>query len=112
MQEAARAIHAMGPKHVLVKGGHLPGELVVDLLYDGRDSSGARAGGSRRVPRDRLHPLLGHRRRPGKGLPVREAVATAQAYVTLGLQTAPAVGRGRRPLNHFPEGFTPPEERR
>eukprot|EP00850_Spirogloea_muscicola_P001566 SM000006S19331 [mRNA] locus=s6:7329:11305:- [translate_table: standard] len=35
MREAAAAIHRMGPKHVLVKGGHLPeGADVVDVLYD------------------------------------------------------------------------------
>jgi hydroxymethylpyrimidine/phosphomethylpyrimidine kinase len=113
MQEAARAIYAMGPRHVLVKGGHLPGELVVDLLYDGREFVRRE---SRRIPGE-FHGTgctLSSAIAAGlaKGLPVREAVATAQAYVTLGLQTAPAVGRGRRPLNHFPEGFTPPEERR
>jgi hydroxymethylpyrimidine/phosphomethylpyrimidine kinase len=113
MQEAARAIHAMGAEHVLVKGGHLPGELVVDLLYDGREFVRRE---SRRIPGE-FHGTgctLSSAIAAGlaKGLPVREAVATAQAYVTLGLQTAPAVGRGRRPLNHFPEGFTPPEERR
>jgi hydroxymethylpyrimidine/phosphomethylpyrimidine kinase len=37
MEAAARAIHAMGARHVLIKGGHLPGERVVDLLYDGRE---------------------------------------------------------------------------
>lgn len=35
---AARAVHALGPQWVLVKGGHLPGPPV-DLLYDGTDSA-------------------------------------------------------------------------
>ena len=35
MQEACRAIKALGP-HVVVTGGHLKGECV-DLLYDGRE---------------------------------------------------------------------------
>jgi len=34
--EAARAIHALGPKHVLIKGGHLKGPAK-DILYDGKD---------------------------------------------------------------------------
>lgn len=34
LEEAARAVHALGPQWVLVKGGHLPGPPV-DLLYDG-----------------------------------------------------------------------------
>jgi hydroxymethylpyrimidine/phosphomethylpyrimidine kinase len=110
MEEAGRAIHAMGPKYVLVKGGHLPGERVVDLLYDGREFVRRE---SRRVQGE-FHGTgctLSSAIAAGlaKGLPVREAVARAQGYVELGLKTAPAVGGGRRPLNHFPEGFTPPE---
>jgi hydroxymethylpyrimidine/phosphomethylpyrimidine kinase len=36
MREAARAIHALGPSHVVVKGGHLGGEQdAVDILFDG-----------------------------------------------------------------------------
>lgn len=35
IQEAARAIHAMGARHVLVKGGHLEGPAT-DYLYDGK----------------------------------------------------------------------------
>lgn len=42
MKEAARAIHALGPRSVLVKGGHLeegPGgkDESVDVFYDGSD---------------------------------------------------------------------------
>jgi hydroxymethylpyrimidine/phosphomethylpyrimidine kinase len=112
MQEAARAIHAMGSRYVLVKGGHLAGERVIDLLYDGREYIQRE---SRRIPGE-FHGTgctLSSAIAAGlaKGLPVREAVATAQAYVALALKSAPAVGRGRRPLNHFPNGFTPPEER-
>ena len=39
MKEAARLIHKLGAKHVVVKGGHLKG-TAVDLLYDGRASEG------------------------------------------------------------------------
>jgi hydroxymethylpyrimidine/phosphomethylpyrimidine kinase len=113
MQEAARAIHAMGPRYVLIKGGHLPGDRVVDLLFDGQEF--VRREG-RRIPGE-FHGTgctLSSAIASGlaKGLPVREAVATAQAFITLAIQAAPAVGGGRRPLNHFPEGFVPPETRR
>ncbi|HSD52019.1 MAG TPA: bifunctional hydroxymethylpyrimidine kinase/phosphomethylpyrimidine kinase [Candidatus Methylomirabilis sp.] len=113
MEVAARAIHAMGPKYVLIKGGHLPGEQVVDLLYDGRKCIRRE---SRRVHGD-FHGTgctLSSAIAAGlaKGLSVPDAVARAQDYVELGLKSAPAVGGGRRPLNHFPEGFTPPENPR
>ena len=35
-REAARRIHGMGPRAVVVKGGHVEGPEVVDILYDGR----------------------------------------------------------------------------
>ncbi len=36
MREAARALRRLGPRHVVVKGGHLPGGETVDVFYDGR----------------------------------------------------------------------------
>jgi len=36
MEEAARRIHLMGPRYVLVKGGHLKGDAT-DLLWNGRE---------------------------------------------------------------------------
>jgi hydroxymethylpyrimidine/phosphomethylpyrimidine kinase len=38
MLEAARALHDLGPHRVLVKGGHLPGDEAVDLLWDGQEA--------------------------------------------------------------------------
>jgi hydroxymethylpyrimidine/phosphomethylpyrimidine kinase len=37
MADAARALHQLGPRSVLVKGGHLPGDRAVDIFYDGMD---------------------------------------------------------------------------
>jgi hydroxymethylpyrimidine/phosphomethylpyrimidine kinase len=112
MREAARQIHGMGPAFVLLKGGHLPGASVVDLLYDGRGfirrESGRLAGefhGTGCTLSSAIAAGL------ARGLAVREAVAAAQKYVALAIAAAPAVGRGRRPLNHFPEAFLPPAVR-
>jgi hydroxymethylpyrimidine/phosphomethylpyrimidine kinase len=113
MEGAARTIHAMGPQYVLIKGGHLPGERVVDLLYDGRECVWQ---ASRRIPGE-FHGTgctLSSAIAAGlaKGLPTPEAVATAQQFMALALEAATDVGGGRRPLNHFPKGFVPPEDRR
>ena len=35
MEEIARRVHALGPKYVLLKGGHLAGGDAMDLLFDG-----------------------------------------------------------------------------
>jgi hydroxymethylpyrimidine/phosphomethylpyrimidine kinase len=40
MQRAAKAIQQLNRSWVLIKGGHLPGEEVIDLLYDGKNFSG------------------------------------------------------------------------
>ena len=37
MKRAARELYELGPRSVLVKGGHLPGERAVDVLYDGTE---------------------------------------------------------------------------
>ncbi|MDQ3940539.1 MAG: bifunctional hydroxymethylpyrimidine kinase/phosphomethylpyrimidine kinase [Actinomycetota bacterium] len=37
MKDAARDLRALGPRAVLVKGGHLPGERAVDVYFDGDD---------------------------------------------------------------------------
>ncbi len=43
VREAARRLHRMGARNVIVKGGHAAGAEVVDLLFDGRHFHEARA---------------------------------------------------------------------
>ena len=64
MKEAARIIHRMGARHVVVKGGHLSGDAV-DLLYDGCEFREFRLAADRDggYPRDRLHLFGGDRHR-------------------------------------------------
>lgn len=35
MKKAAMEIHKLGPKYVIVKGGHLKGEYAIDIVFDG-----------------------------------------------------------------------------
>jgi len=64
MQEAARRIHALGPRYVLVKGGHLKADAA-DLLWDGRAVMRLLGGDRRRsCPR----PPAGGRRPRRQGL--------------------------------------------
>lgn len=37
MMEAAKALCELGPRYVIVKGGHLAGQALYDVLYDGHD---------------------------------------------------------------------------
>jgi hydroxymethylpyrimidine/phosphomethylpyrimidine kinase len=105
MREAAAALHALGPKHVLVKGGHGTGDTLVDLLYDGAHALELPA---RRIRTKNTHgtgctlssaiaALLPQR--PG----VEAAVRDARAYVLEAIRRADEleVGTGHGPLNHF-----------
>jgi hydroxymethylpyrimidine/phosphomethylpyrimidine kinase len=38
MRAAARALHSLGPRAVLVKGGHLGDERAVDVFFDGTET--------------------------------------------------------------------------
>jgi hydroxymethylpyrimidine/phosphomethylpyrimidine kinase len=102
MEEAARRIHKLGPRHVLVKGGHLKGDAV-DLLYNGRDFT---AFQSMRVESDNTHGtgctfsaaiVAGL----AQGRPLGEAVRDAKAYVTRAIREGFALGRGVGSLRHF-----------
>jgi hydroxymethylpyrimidine/phosphomethylpyrimidine kinase len=104
MEAAARRIHGLGPRWVLVKGGHLKGEPV-DLLFDGTRLQRLTA---ERVPSPHTHgtgctysaaiaAVL------ARGADVPEAVAEAKRYVTAAIRAGFALGRGVGPLRHFVE---------
>ena len=106
MHEAARAIHGMGARHVVVKGGHLPEtSRAIDVLYDGVEITEFDA--------PRIHTRNTHgtgctyasaiAADLAKGESVRKAVGTAKDYLTAALQAAVTldIGEGYGPLDHF-----------
>jgi hydroxymethylpyrimidine/phosphomethylpyrimidine kinase len=102
MREAARAIHALGAANVVVKGGHLAGDVVTDLLFDGErfhDFSGPRVAtknthGTGCTFASAIACYL------AQGEPVAEAVRKAKAYLTGALEHAYDTGRGHGSVNH------------
>ncbi len=101
MERAADAILGLGPSAVLVKGGHLEGETVLDLL---RTADGAehRFEGPRIMSRS-THGTgctLASAIAAGvaEGLTLAGAVGRARDYVVRGIQQAPGLGRGHGPL--------------
>ncbi len=101
-REAARRLHALGPKAVLVKGGHLPGDDVIDLLYDGHHLHELRAP---RIASTHTHGTgctLASAIAAGLALgqELEAAVADARAYVYGAIAHAPRLGRGHGPLDH------------
>jgi len=102
MERAGRAILALGPKAVLMKGGHLPGDTVHDLLVE---AAGVTRFADKRIATTSTHGTgctLASAIAAGlaQGMALMDAVARARAYVRRALATAPGFGRGHGPLNH------------
>ncbi len=102
MEEAARLIHKLGPRYVVVKGGHLKGEAV-DVLWNGRE---LRAFTAPRVDSANTHgtgctfsAAIAAGLARGQALP--DAIREAKAYVTKAIQEGFQAGRGVGQLRHF-----------
>jgi hydroxymethylpyrimidine/phosphomethylpyrimidine kinase len=106
MRAAAVAIHKLGARQVVVKGGHLSG-AALDILYDGR----------------RFHEFTTERIATGDthgtgctfsaaiatglaaGKTVHDAVAVAKTYIQAAIRHAWRIGGGHGPTNHFAPVF-------
>jgi hydroxymethylpyrimidine/phosphomethylpyrimidine kinase len=100
---AADRLLALGAGAVLVKGGHLSGDTVVDLLRtaDGHE----RRFEAPRIATTNTHGTgctLASAIAAGiaEGLRLEDAVERAHAYVQIAIRTAPGFGSGHGPLNH------------
>jgi hydroxymethylpyrimidine/phosphomethylpyrimidine kinase len=101
-EEAARRIAALGPRHVLVKGGHLKGDAL-DLLWDGRE---VREFTAPRVDSTNTHGTgctlsAGIAAGLALGYSLPDAVTRAKAYVTRAIREGFQAGRGVGQLRHF-----------
>lgn len=101
-RRAGEALLALGAKAVLMKGGHVPGETVVDLLLT---PSGETVLEGERVETRQTHGTgctLASACAAGlaRGLPLEVAVAEAWAYVAEAIRRAPGLGQGHGPLDH------------
>lgn len=102
MQEAALELSQLGPQAVLLKGGHLAGEMVTDVLA-GR--SGIQVFADPRIETRNTHGTgctLASAIATGlaQDLSVGEAVARARRYLRKALATARPLGKGQGPVNH------------
>ena len=104
MKAIARKLHELGPRHVVVKGGHLEGPAV-DVLFDGAEF---RTFEAERVDTRSTHGTgctFASAITAGlaKGAGVAEAVESAKAYLTGALRHAEPLGGGHGPVHHFHE---------
>jgi hydroxymethylpyrimidine/phosphomethylpyrimidine kinase len=102
MKKAAEILHSLGPQAVLVKGGHLAGRTVSDVLLD-RD--GIEVFRAEKITTRHTHGTgctLSSAIATGlaQGLALREAIARAHAYVQEAIRTAPGFGQGHGPLGY------------
>jgi hydroxymethylpyrimidine/phosphomethylpyrimidine kinase len=101
-RDAARALHALGPKYALVKGGHLrSSSRAPDLLFDGTDFHEFDAAridtGHDHGAGDTLAAATACALAHGYSVP--DAVAFAKAWVTECLRAAYPLGHGHGPVN-------------
>ena len=102
-REAARRIHDLGPHTVVVKGGHVPDDDAVDIVWDGRTFTELRG------------PRLRSRHTHGTGCTFAaaitaglalgqstlDAISAAKDYVAQAIRHGLPVGHGHGPLDHF-----------
>ena len=101
-RRAAEALLRLGAAAVLIKGGHIAGERVVDLLSTPR---GETLFEGPRIDTRHTHGTgctLASACATGlaQGLPLIDAVARAWAYVVEAIRHAPGLGAGAGPLDH------------
>lgn len=105
MEEMAKALLKLGPRAVLLKGGHLGGPTSDDVYCDDKVTEKMSA---QRVKTRNTHGTGCTLSSAlacwlAKGLPYAEAAHAAKKYVTHALEHADAlkIGGGRGPVHHF-----------
>jgi hydroxymethylpyrimidine/phosphomethylpyrimidine kinase len=103
MTRAARRILELGPRVVLVKGGHLDGPESIDVACTRQERF--------EIRRPRIVTTSTHgtgctlssaiAANLALGLGEREALERARDYLDGAIRNAPGLGRGHGPLNHF-----------
>lgn len=108
-REAALELVAMGARAALVKGGHLEGAHAVDVLAIGGETM------------DLVAPRIDTRHTHGTGCTYSAAITAllarghslidaagdAKRWLTLAIETAPGLGGGQGPVNHFAPSVGP-----
>ena len=102
-ERAARIIGEMGPRYVVIKGGHRGGEEATDLVYDGTACARmsapwvqtANTHGTGCTFSAAIAAYL------ARGETAPESIRNAKLYLSQALVHSYAVGAGHSPVNHF-----------
>jgi len=103
MERAGRALLRLGAGAALVKGGHLPDEEIVDLLVTPAEVRPFRHARLSTTSTHGTGCTLSAAVAAGLALgrPLSRAVADALGFVHAAIASAPGLGAGHGPLNHF-----------
>lgn len=104
LMDVCRAIHLLGAKTVLLKGGHLSGESI-DLFFDGREFHWIKG--------ERIHTKNTHgtgctlssaiAANLAKGASLKTAIEISKKYISIAIKYSLNLGHGHGPTNHFYE---------
>lgn len=102
MEASVDALCGLATRAVLLKGGHLEGSRLLDLLiepdkvtrFEGRRMDTAHTHGTGCTLASAIAAGI------AQGQELRHAVARARDYVRRAIETAPGLGHGHGPLNH------------
>ncbi|RXI99468.1 bifunctional hydroxymethylpyrimidine kinase/phosphomethylpyrimidine kinase [Anaerobacillus alkaliphilus] len=103
MKKAAKALRELGPKYVVLKGGHLEGSNeAVDILFDGEEYFYFTA---KRIDTIHTHGTgctfaAAITAELAKGKSVHEAVGTAKQFIQAAIEESLCIGKGIGPTKH------------
>ncbi|HKR20495.1 MAG TPA: bifunctional hydroxymethylpyrimidine kinase/phosphomethylpyrimidine kinase [Stellaceae bacterium] len=102
MRRAADALLRLGAQAVVVKGGHLPGDTLIDLVATPEDSFLLKARRQKTRATHGTGCTYASAVAVGlaQGMALRLAVDRAHAFVQQAIRNAPGLGSGRGPLGH------------
>lgn len=104
MRRAADALLRLGARAVVVKGGHLPGDTLIDLVATPKDSFllKARRQKTRATHGTGCTYASAIAVALAQGMALRPAVEQAHDFVQQAIRNAPGLGSGLGPLGHVP----------
>lgn len=104
LERAAKSISLLGPKHVLIKSGHLPGETVDTLWHNGSPLL---------LPGEHIETENTHgtgcvysaaiTAQIARGLEITAAVHRSKRFINQAIKTNPELGGGHGPVNMLVE---------
>lgn len=107
-KEAAKMLHGLGAKFVVMKGGHAAyqGNEVIDLLFDGNEFMEYR---SKRIASIQTHGsgctfAAAVTAGLARGYEIEEAVREAKSFISIAIEDELNIGSGHGPTNHFAYG--------